>query len=362
MWKFKIVFYTILFLFQNGISAQEGKIINGSKVLGLRVHQGSVLIHSEDVRPIQNSFPTGLEFDLTWHKTTDQAWNSCLCYPKLGVALTFWDYDNPEVLGKGITSMFYLEPVFGAFKKLSLSIRAGVGLSYQNKPYDEIKNPDNLSYSTRIAFPLQLGCATQWRLSENWFLSGAFLYNHFSNGGIREPNKGINWPTLSIGADYYLKSLNFHKKERSNWKQDGIQKRIDLTFFMGYKQIGSGPYFLSPGFEIKGSKQIARFNAITVGAEGIYDNGIKFKIEEVGENESPIQGSLAVGHEFLLGKFLFSQQFGVYVYKPYSIYSDFYQRYGLTYRINQNLQVGFNLKVYGHVANFTDVRIGYTIN
>ena len=65
--------------------------------VGLKFHIGSVLIHSRELRPIEDSYPLGLELDYAWHKISQKAWESCMCYPKMGVALTYWDYDNPDV-------------------------------------------------------------------------------------------------------------------------------------------------------------------------------------------------------------------------------------------------------------------------
>jgi hypothetical protein len=72
--------------------------------------------------------------------------------------------------------------------------------------------------------------------------------------------------------------------------------------------------------------------------------------------------SVALGNEFLLGKFLFSQQLGIYVYKPYKAGADLYQRYGLVYRITRWLSFGINLKAHGRKANFLDFRLGLSFN
>ncbi len=330
------------------------------KQIGLKVHQGFVLIHSRELRSIRNSYPTGLEFDFAWHKISQKAWESCHCYPKTGIATSFWDYDNREVLGYGITSMFYIEPVFGARNAISFSIRAAFGLSYQTKPYHPENNPDNLSYSTFIAFPLQLGGSVHFRIKPKWYLDVTLVYNHFSNGGIKEPNKGINWPTAAIGVGHYLKRPEFKDRVKNNWRE--LQKpesRFDVTFFMAFKEPVSKLYMFSPGIELKYSRQVSRINALTGGTEIIADNFASYDMELAGIDESHIKWSFAVGNEFILGKFLFSQQIGVYVYNHYSPSDDIYHRWGLAYRIGRNLTAGINLKVHRHIADFIDFRIGY---
>lgn len=330
--------------------------------LSARIHQGFVLVHSRDIRSIQNSYPTGLDLDLSWHNTSAKAWASCHCYPKVGLVLGIWDFDNPEVLGYGLTSMLYIQPVFGARHRFSFSVRAGFGLSYQSRPHDPITNPDNLSYSTHVAFPLQLGGAMHIRLAPQWYMDVSALYNHISNGGLREPNKGINWPTAALGVNYYMRPPSFPNRDKKDWRAEGPpENRFDLTSFLTYHQPMSGHFIFSTGLELKYSRQIARVSALTAGSEWMYDKGKRYQMDEKGESGNAHIWGIALGHEFLLGRFLFSQQFGAYVIKARNQPADVYQRYGLMYRISQHFSLGINIKAHGHVANFLDARISVSL-
>ena len=358
----RLLIFIILASIATGFAQENSDSLKTVKLVGLKFHVGSVLIHSRELRPIKDSYPTGLEFDLAWHKISKKAWESCMCYPKLGVALTYWDFDNKEVLGQGLTGMFYIEPVFNTQGRFNYSVRAALGLSYQNSPHDPVTNPDNLSYSTRIGFPLQLGGTVHYRIKSRWLLNGTIVYNHISNGGVKQPNKGINWPSIGVGMAYYLNDFELKKRATNHWRDNGPpQKRWDFTFFMAYEEPEDNLFLVSPGLEIKWSKQFARVNAYTVGGEIMYDNGTGYVLEEEGDSTTPIKAGLAIGHEFLLGKFLFSQQFGVYLNNPNPMHADVYQRYGLVYRINNWLNAGINLKAHGHVANFLDLRVGVSL-
>ena len=328
---------------------------------GLKGHYGFVLVHSRELVPVRHSNPYGLELDLAWHKASAQAWESCHCYPRLGASLTFWDYDQPDILGYGAIGLFYIEPVFAPWRKASFSVRAGMGLAYQSKPYDPIRNPLNQSYSTYLVIPLQLGGSLNWRLSPQWMLDMTLVYNHFSNGGIREPNKGINWPTAALGVGRYLSPPSFINREKKDWRQSGPpQSRLDVAFFLAFKEPQSKLYLFSPGIEVKGSRQVGRINALTLGGEFMYDNGTRFQIAQAGREESPQMGGLAFGHEFLLGRFIFSQQLGVYLYKPYRVGDDLYQRYSLMFRASERISAGMSLKAHRHVADFGDLRLAWS--
>jgi hypothetical protein len=349
----------LLFIPGLGRAGSTVDTTRSAQILGLRLHQGFVLIHSRDLAPVRNSYPIGVELDWAWHKVSRAAWESCHCYPKLGVSTSFWHFDNPEVLGFGIANMFYIEPVFGAWNNLSFSIRAGFGISYKNRPYDATYNPLNFSYSTNFAFPLQLGGSAHLRLHSRWYLDVTAVYNHISNGGIREPNKGINWPTMALGVGRYLHRPEFFHHEKKHWRADQTpDTRFDITFFTAFKEPESKLYLFSPGVELKYSRQMAHINALTAGMEWMYDRATPYRLEEPGESVDAHKAGVAVGHEFLLGKFLFSQQIGFYLHQPHRDNDAFYQRYGLVYRATPRLSGGIAIKAHRHVADFLDFRVG----
>ncbi len=330
---------------------------------GLKLHQGIVLIHSADLRSVSHSYPMGIGFDMSFHFANKKSWDACNCYPKLGASLTFWDYDKPDILGYGATGLFFIEPVFGVQNRVSFSFRAGFGLSYQTKPYNPETNPENLSYSTHIAFPLLLGAGVNIWISDQYVLSITANYNHFSNGGIKEPNGGINWPTISLGIDRYFSKPKFVSRKKENWRElSPPATRLDINFFVAIKQLELEEYAPLPGIEAKGSRQVGRINALSLGIEWLYDSHANHIIKKEFKETDCNKVSIAFGHEFLLGKFIFSQQLGVYIYKPYRTGDDLYQRYGLVYRITEWLSFGINLKAHRNKANFLDFRIGMSFN
>lgn len=331
--------------------------------VGLRSHYGFVILHSQDIRPIGQSFPWGVSLDFSWHYNSKKAFDNCLCFPRLGIATTYWDYDNPEILGQGITSVFFIEPFFGGQHKLNFSFRSGFGLAYANNPYDEVNNPTNLSYSTQLSFALMFGANINFRISNRLTMSLSANYNHISNGGMNEPNKGINYPNVGIGMDYYLQKKSIFKSfRRSDWKTTIENKnKFFLWFFATGKQLSDSEElkrYPTIGIDGRCSRQVSRINAINLGFEYMGDGAHKEEIKRCGKNTDHKKGGILFGNEFLLGKFNFSQQFGIYIYNPYKRDADVFQRYALDLQLTKNLFAGFGLKAHGHVADFLDFRIG----
>jgi hypothetical protein len=112
------------------------------------------------------------------------------------------------------------------------------------------------------------------------------------------------------------------------------------------------------GITAQVSKQTGIFNALTLGAEWNIDNSLRERLKRDGKTDiSNQRAAITGGHEFLMGKIIFSQQLGVYLFNPSGYFDPVFQRYGLLYRLSDNLGVGMNVLAHRQVANFLDFRI-----
>ena len=80
--------------------------------LAIKQHYGFVIIHSREIRAVKNSYPIGTEFNFNWKKIDKKSWELCHCYPKVGVLLSFFDFDNKKILGYGLNVAGFIEPFF----------------------------------------------------------------------------------------------------------------------------------------------------------------------------------------------------------------------------------------------------------
>ncbi|NJO90852.1 MAG: acyloxyacyl hydrolase [Chloroflexia bacterium] len=101
-------------------------------------------------------------------------------------------------------------------KKLGFGIRSGVGISYLTTVYDEINNPDNQFFASHIAFLLLVEFKAKYKINKKLELTASFCYNHISNGGIKQPNYGMNFPTLTFGADYHFNPIDLKPIVKEN--------------------------------------------------------------------------------------------------------------------------------------------------
>lgn len=332
--------------------------------IGLGVQHGFIFAHSEDVQNTRGARPTGLETILSWQRNDAASFALCHCYPRQGVMLAYYDYDV-GLLGKSGTAAYFLEPTYRISKGVLFSFKGAAGLSYLSNPYDSISNPGNQSYSTNMSAYLLVGVGAWVQLSEKWWLNPSLNYQHISNGGARQPNKGINWPTAGLAVSYQPTSRPWYIGTRTTekyWRNYTTRYDVALlgTLRRGYNEAGERKKHPMGGFALQAGRQVGRLSMLTLGAEAYYDEELQSKLRRDGLNDSPVKAGLMLGHEFLLGRFQFSQRLGVYVFDQTPYYDRIFHRWGLQYRINRHFSAGFNLLAHRHIAEFIDFRIAYT--
>lgn len=330
---------------------------------------GFLFLHSQDVAPIGQSYPIALGFSRQAWLLNQSNWDNCHCYPRFGFSLAAHYYDNPQVLGWGIPLYGFLEPWYKLQERWFFNLRAGAGLIFLSKPYDAQDNPLNLSYSLPLSAYLSVGLGLGYAPSAHWRWTLQMRYNHTSNGGVREPNKGLNYPTLVLGVDRSLNPIRFQSGLKKAFDPQQRRKVISLQGFLAAKagaKVGSGANeqdvtYLVSGLALRYSYQVSRSSALLVETEWIRNLAYRRQIERQGGNQSFHQWGLEFGHEFLLGKFSFSQAAGFYLFKEYGASASWYQRYTLLYRPWPNIAMGPGLKAHANVAEFLDFRISWDL-
>lgn len=332
--------------------------------LGAGLQHGFIFAHSEEVENTKGSRPTGLEATISWQRVDSAVWSLCNCYPRRGFSLSYYDYDN-RVLGRSVTLAHFLEPTYRISNRTFFSFKGAMGLSYLTHPFDSVKNPSNQSYSTKINGYLSVGIGAWIQIQDHWWINPSVSYQHISNGGMREPNKGINWPTAGLALSYQPVSGPYYTGQRPSkrlWESQPL--RYDITLFgtarRNVNERGVSQRMALVGLAAQGAKQIGRINMLLGGIEASRDEELRTELKKDSLDASPVTVGLTVGHEFILGKFLFSQKLGVYVFDQTPYHDRLYHRWTFLYRPGR-LGVGFSLKAHRHVADYLDLRLSYFI-
>lgn len=370
-----IVFTTILFPqeFQDSISfqIQENQLNNEYTVkdskpfsLGFAYHYGFAIPHAKEVVNIKGTNPVGYELNFNWLLYTDETWDNCHCYPRLGLLLSYYNFDLTKIFGYGYVAGIHFTYFFGLPSRFNFLLHGKAGLSYLTKPYDKETHKENMSYSTHLNYLLSAGGGFRFELSKN--LEAEFLVsmNHNSNAALTEPNGGINYPALSFGLGYTFNPIEIKPRTYPDHYLTAEKKyRWDIGLFWGISSMPFPDQSQVPmfGINILRSWQVARIGAVTAGAELEMNGRARLRVKrKTIDDISWWRGSLQGGWEFLMGRTIFSIQLGFYVYRPFKLKDDIYQRYGLVHRILDNFYVGINFKSYRNYADHLDLRFTYS--
>ena len=345
---------------------QEADDVENVISLGIRGHYGFIIPHSRAIAEISNSNPRGIEADLSWHLMRERIWKHCYCYPRTGFSLNYYNFNFPEVLGHSVALYPYIEPFIRPQKKLSITFRFGIGPALVTKVYDAETNPDNFFFSDHLSFIAMLNAAVNYRVTNRVNTRLAFNYNHISNGGLTEPNVGMNFPTLNAGFDYSFSEVSFPRRAKDTMRVLYTDKCWFDAYLLGTAknaEKGEDQRYLVIGAGIYYNYIVARILALNAGTEWISDFSEKERIRREYVNypeEAPDHNRAAVlvGLELLFGRFSFVHQWGIYYYEPNPARNRMYQRYGLNFRFTERLYLGINIKSHGHVADLMDARLG----
>jgi hypothetical protein len=349
----------IFFLFGNALGQTHLSEDSTIWYVGGQAHYGFIIAHRSAVRPlVKYTHPWGLSMEFSRLRYKQSAWNACNCYSQNGLALMYFNFDNPEVLGSSVNFVAFAEPNL-SLNTFNISLRAGLGLSYLTKVYHWESNPENVFFSNKLSGMLMVQLTNRVWLNENFSIRMSAAYHHISNGGSKQPNLGMNFPTVSLGAEYSIGRITLMPREKKYSLRNTMQ--YHAGFFFTTRKISSDDDIRKPVLGLYGGffKPFARMHGIGADLEMAIDWSLKERNKLSSEYIDHHIISGLVRHHFLFGRFDFSQALGIYLYKKYPTPNSIFQRYVLDYRITKKIQIGFSLKAHLAVAEQMDVRASY---
>jgi hypothetical protein len=346
-----ILTFVLMFVQASAQTASDSTTV----FLGIQGHYGFILPHSRELIDFSQTRPRGIQAELSRIRRTQEAWNSCNCISQNGIVFGYYDFNDPEVLGKGISAAFFAEPIL-TYGKVLVSLRAGAGLVYLTRVYDADKNPTNLFFSSPLSGLLMAQVNARIPFSTAWAVRVGGTYQHISNGGIRKPNKGMNFPMLGIGIEHSINPLPLQSRSKNKIFDRNVHFYTGLfatTRSIEEEGTEIGQRKLLMGIQAGIYRRFAYLNAIGAAMEFSYDNSLRLSTPAY----NPKVISTLIRHHLLFGKFDFSQGFGIYMFKDYPVVHRVFQRYAIDYQLIHVLKIGFSLKAHGHVAEQMDIRI-----
>jgi len=302
----------------------------------------------------------GFQIDLNRRRKDDMAFDfSGIAYHS-GYTLQYLKFSH-EDLDQALNVGYFLEPILIDKPKFSLGFKATVGLNYASNPWNANTNPDNYAYSLPINIYLGLGLHTHIVLTNNQSLQAFATYGHISNGNINSPNNGLNYPFVGIGYERFLAQKT---RPKSRMFFNAQRWRFDLGVLASNKSLPNFKEmrFWAHGLTVNAAVKTGDLHAWTLGMEAFRDGSIAFLLNNDSDDAPFKLGTrlgLLGGHEFLLNRWIFSQQLGYYL--RHDVFTTkVYQRFGIHYKVTQQLNVGLNINAILPRAYMSDIRLLYS--
>jgi len=326
--------------------------------------QGALIIsHTAPVAHLVASHPTGFELNVQRQTTGTAPWHSWYKYPKVGLALVYYDYHNPT-LGQSYAASIYLSKAIHRTARHDLSFRLGTGLAYFSEHYDLYTNRKNTFVSSALNATLQLRLEYDVAISQHLGLLMGLGLNHYSNGATAKPNFGINLPTLLLGLNYHqLRAVPTATALAP--EPIGIGRTFwNISTSLGYKQRSGGDqtHYLVNSVTLAAGRRVNRKSNLLVGLEGFYDRSLAAALRDTARSQDHLpnvkKASVFVGHELLFGRLAVVTHLGFYVYNPYKSNPFFYERIGLKYQFTNLLFADIDLKAHLATADVIEFKVG----
>ncbi|QKG53226.1 acyloxyacyl hydrolase [Hymenobacter sp. BRD67] len=326
--------------------------------------QGAIIInHTRPVSHLVASHPTGFELNVQRQTTGAAPWHSWYKYPKVGLALVYYDYHNP-ILGQSYAASVYLSKAIRRTARHDLSFRLGTGLAYFPQHYDLYTNRKNTFVSSALNATLQMRLEYDVALSQHLGLLMGLGLNHYSNGGSAKPNFGINLPTLLLGLNYYQQRPVPTPTTMAPDPTDIGRTFFNISASLGYKQrTGGDPrHYPVSSVTLAVGRRVNRKSNLLLGIEGFDDRSLAAVLRDTARSQDHLpdvkKASAFVGHELLFGRLAMVTHLGFYVYNPYKSNPFYYERIGLKYQLTNLLFVDVDLKAHRATADVIELKLG----
>lgn len=394
---------------------------------------GNILKHTKHLEQTVKGPTRGAELSLEWatfpkkpFNTDDlsdftflqrNSWPAYFGFPDIGISTTFLNLGNDSVFGNLVALYPYLRFHLINLKWIQLNLKAGAGVSYLTKTFQDAQYFDtngtlilgrsNAAIGSHLNVYFALGGELTVPLSDKLEIAGTLNWNHASNGSFYQPNSGINMLNAGMGVRIYPFANQKHvsiKLENQLQVNNPTKIGFEILLSGGARQL----YYRDDAMFPTGALSLLLYRTISkqlrlgLGADAFYDgvfagvnsaasvsqNTSKFKRTYLTEDKltNRFRGGLSLQPELMFGRLTAGFHFGVYLINPlrnlepyndakagtlnkgiiysYNIEKEdgwLYTRASLKYSITPHLLLHLGLKTHLQKAEFIEWGIGYRL-
>ena len=372
-------------------SEQKPKRYNS---IGLRYHGGDVIQSNDFVKGTNNTqkaidYFQALTFSYSVQTDGDREWHHIFNFPYYGVGFYNANFFNVDELGTPTALFGFMGFPLKRWGKSVWGYELGFGLTYNWEPYNKETNPWNVAIGSYRTVYIDANLFYEYALSPRWDVRGALGFTHFSNGSIKQPNKGLNLMAPSIEFSYNFKDRPLLNRS----PQPAYQQHYELALQLGggrsnelYENTNTAATqegvaavtdtihsFLN--FSAALLKQTTWKNKFGVGIDLTYDEKANVQVtnpenlsqQPIVELSNRPLDRMMLGvfgtYEFTIDRLSVASYLGVLaIRKKDPNIKSLYQKFGLKYHFRNDMYVGILIRAHNFsVADVIEWNIGYRI-
>ena len=387
-------------LLSNVAFAQHYKTGNDRFSLKIQPFVGGYLSPNGNLEAIDPSAPAGVNFGFELPSSQQYPWQQYLNNSTAGVGVSYIDYGD-KVMGKAVSVYPYIMLNCVRTKHFELAVKLASGLAYCTETYwtntqgtDRDDVTAHYTFGSHLNAYLSGGVNLNFPLTRNLTLNGELGFFHLSNGRTMEPNMGAN---ILYGGVGIIATINpEEEKEPIKFPRLPYRWSLNVTLSAGSQSadLTDGRNFFINTFHLGAIYNVCNWYGIGLGADVFYNDAIGaetnrglFRTDVDYKQSDKIRAGVSINNELQFGRVTAMVDWGVYLYNPARNYYDhnhpvygygkrplFYKmhsagsdeawhyiRFGVKYRVWDNLYVQALAKTHMHIAELIEFGVGYQI-
>ena len=400
MRRLTVVLFLTLFIFDYA-AAQDSKDVNtdfDQITIKTQAFIGSYLGPHSNVIALNPNPPTGLNLGIEFPSNGQRPWQQYLNQPAVGVGLSYLNLGT-DGMGEAMAMYPYIRIYGFRSRYFDASLKVAAGLAFVNGHYKAtLDNPiPSKTFGSALNAYLSAGLNLDFPLTRNVAINGELGFYHVSNGRTVEPNKGINVLYGGLGLLATIDTNHGEAKTPKKFPDFPYKWSMNITAAAGAQNADlSDPkkFFIST-FHVGAIYSPKSWYGIGLGVDVFFNDAVSnetnrglFCRAHEYTNYHKTRAGVSINNEFKFGDVTAMVDWGVYFFHPSRHYYDddhkkfghdhklplFYKsegpgsqegwnyiRFGLKYRVWDNLYLQALAKTHLHICEFIEFGIGYQI-
>lgn len=328
---------------------------------------GFLTPHHRSIEYFVEEHVPGFQLETGFKTYGHKDWHQHHLYPDIGIGYSYSGLSNNEVYGTAHALYSFIQttvnkkPDFFRIKQ-----KFSFGLSYLSETYDLRENPYNLAIGSHLNVHLAYMLGLHLKVNENVSAYTGLIFTHVSNGKVKEPNKGLNTVTGSVGLAYRFRQQHTEYDDPEVEVTTYPPKRWSLFYSVGWKQISRrvDGYFFASSLALDYAFYRSSKAKAGVGLDFFYDSSVdehrEFDNEEFESNSEYFRSAIHLSYEFIVGRTSFVLQPGLYFFNPYDKFGYGVNRLAIRYRLTPSWVTNVAIKAHLFAkADFIEWGVGY---